>query len=154
MQQTTLCFLVKVNEVCLAMKKRGFGAGKWNGIGGKVGENESIEGAIVREVKEEVATEVNPQHLDKVGEIKFYFNENPKWNQQMHIFLARKWRGEPVESEKMRPQWFPHENLPFGNMWVDDPHWLPVVLAGKKIEGEFYFKGNGSKIDKFEIKEL
>ncbi|MEK7504190.1 MAG: hypothetical protein AAB550_01680 [Patescibacteria group bacterium] len=38
MKQATLCFLVKDNQILLAMKKRGFGVGKWNGVGGKVNE--------------------------------------------------------------------------------------------------------------------
>ena len=29
----TLCFLVKGEMILLAMKKRGFGAGRWNGVG-------------------------------------------------------------------------------------------------------------------------
>ncbi len=43
MRDCTLLFLIKKNDgvitdVCLAMKKRGFGAGRWNGVGGKVTE--------------------------------------------------------------------------------------------------------------------
>ena len=36
MQTETLCLLMRDNEILLAMKKRGFGVGKWNGVGGKV----------------------------------------------------------------------------------------------------------------------
>ena len=45
----TNCFLIKNDDngyptqVCLAMKKRGFGAGLWNGAGGKPKDGESIE---------------------------------------------------------------------------------------------------------------
>jgi hypothetical protein len=31
----TLLFLQKDDELLLAMKKRGFGAGRWNGVGGR-----------------------------------------------------------------------------------------------------------------------
>jgi hypothetical protein len=31
-----LCLFRKDGQILLAMKKRGFGAGKWNGYGGKV----------------------------------------------------------------------------------------------------------------------
>ena len=34
--ETTLCLLKKENAILLAMKKRGFGAGKYNGVGGKI----------------------------------------------------------------------------------------------------------------------
>ena len=36
LRQATICLLRKNDEVLLAMKKRGFGVGKWNGVGGKV----------------------------------------------------------------------------------------------------------------------
>ena len=36
LRQATLCFPVKDGKVLLAMKRRGFAAGKWNGAGGKV----------------------------------------------------------------------------------------------------------------------
>jgi hypothetical protein len=41
MRNSTLLFLVKKNgeeitDICLAMKKRGFGSGRYNGVGGKV----------------------------------------------------------------------------------------------------------------------
>ncbi|HET8669978.1 MAG TPA: NUDIX domain-containing protein, partial [Candidatus Saccharimonadales bacterium] len=38
----------------LAMKKRGFGINKWNGVGGKVDEDETIEQAAIRECQEEI----------------------------------------------------------------------------------------------------
>ncbi|MDR0650832.1 MAG: NUDIX domain-containing protein [Candidatus Peribacteria bacterium] len=53
--QTTLVFLFNLQgQLLLAMKKRGFGVGKWSGPGGKVEEGESISQAAVREVEEEV----------------------------------------------------------------------------------------------------
>ncbi len=154
MKDTTLCFLVNKDKICLAMKKRGFGEGKWNGVGGKVHEGETIEEAAVREMKEEIGVDTEVRELQSVGSIKFLFNEYPDWNQHMHIFFIEKWRREPRESEEMRPEWHDKNKLPYERMWVDDPHWLPLVLSGKKVEGEFYFKGQGSEIDKFKVREI
>lgn len=46
-KEYTLIFLRRYYEgnkqILLGMKKRGFGAGKWNGFGGKLEENESNE---------------------------------------------------------------------------------------------------------------
>lgn len=39
----TLVLVVQPGRVLLGMKKRGFGAGKWNGFGGKVQPGETIE---------------------------------------------------------------------------------------------------------------
>ncbi len=36
------------SNILLGLKKRGFGSGKWNGFGGKVEANESIEEAAKR----------------------------------------------------------------------------------------------------------
>ncbi len=128
--------------------------GKWNGVGGKVNDNEDIKNATVRESGEEIGVEINPMDLRSHGSIKFFFEDNPGWNQEAHIFVTEKWEGEPTESEEMRPQWYENDKLPFGEMWLDDPHWLPKVLTGKKIEGEFLFDKNGSKILKFEVWEV
>ena len=39
----------------------------------------------------------------------------------------------------MAPEWFKIEDIPYGNMWQDDEYWLPQVLAGNKVYGEFTF---------------
>lgn len=154
MKPVTLCLLLKENEVLLAMKKRGFGVGKWNGVGGKVEEGESIEEAAVREIKEEIGVSTKLDSLEKVGNVKFYFKDNPEWNQQMHIFLVKEWEGEPQESEEMRPQWFSRKSVPIKKMWSSDVKWLPIILNGKKIKGEFYYKDTGESFSKFDIREV
>ncbi len=155
MKPTTLCLLVRDDKILLAMKKRGFGVGKWNGIGGKVQEGETIETAAARETEEEIGVVVDPVKMEKVGNIEFYFKDKPdEWNQQMHIFLVKDWRGEPKESEEMAPKWYLHHEIPFDAMWPDDKHWLPMVLAGKKVEGKFNFVNEGAQIDEFDIREV
>ena len=43
MRQSTLVFVFnKQKQILLAMKKRGFGVGKWTGAGGKVEDGETI----------------------------------------------------------------------------------------------------------------
>jgi 8-oxo-dGTP pyrophosphatase MutT (NUDIX family) len=120
------------------MTKRGFGQGKWNGVGGKV-DNESVEEAAKRETAEEVGVDV--AELEKVAILTFYFTD-PKcqdWNQEVHVFLTRSWEGEPSESEEMKPRWFVPEEIPFSSMWADDPFWLPKVLTGEKLRAVFTF---------------
>ena len=63
--ETTLCLLKKDNSILLAMKKRGFGSGKYNGIGGKIEKGETPDEAMIRETKEEI--KVTPIKYEKVG---------------------------------------------------------------------------------------
>lgn len=154
MRIVTLCFLITESEILLAMKKRGFGAGKYNGVGGKIEEGETIEEAAIREMKEEIGVNSQTQHLESVGNLKFYFKNKPEDNQHMHIFFVKNWEGEPQESEEMKPQWYKHKEIPFDKMWQDDYYWLPNVLAGKRIEGEFHFNEDGSGFEKFDVREI
>ncbi len=154
MRMCTLCFLLKEKEILLAMKKRGFGVGKWNGVGGKVQQDETKEIAAVRETKEEIGVHVEPNDLREVGDIAFHFNGKPDWDQQVFIYTIENWIGEPIESDEMIPQWFEKTALPYDNMWIDDKYWVPSMIAGKKLKGSFYFNEDGSIIEKFEVKEL
>lgn len=153
-KKATLIFLLKKDSVLLAMKKRGFGEGKWNGAGGKVAPKESIEKAAIREIQEEIGVSVSKDQLQKVAVLDFLFEDprQSKWDQQVHVFITTKWRGEPKESEEMRPKWYTLDAIPYESMWSDDQEWLPLVLAGKKIEGKFTFNTD-QEIIYSEIKE-
>jgi len=153
LRDATLLFLIKrssgkVTDICLAMKKRGFGQGRWNGSGGKVHaeENETVEDAAKREAKEEINIEAD--ELIKMAELAFYFPHNPLWNQLVHVYFVEKWQGEPAESEEMRPAWFSINKLPYQEMWADDIFWLSEVLEGKLLKAIFTFNENESIKDK------
>ena len=154
MRRTTLCFLVKDDKVLLAMKKRGFGSGKWNGVGGKAQEGEDIKATAIREVHEEIGVTIPPGGLEEAGTLDFRFVNHSDWNNACHVFIARMWSGELAESEEMRPAWYSRGELPFDSMWIDDPHWLPQVLAGKKVKGGFLFDERGEAMLECNVKEL
>lgn len=135
-KQLTLCLIHKHPKILLGMKKRGFGVGRWNGFGGKVSENETIEEAAIRELKEEANIEAI--NISKIGILNFEFKNDPKIL-ETHIFLVSDFRGEPQESEEMKPEWFSVEEIPFSEMWSDDIHWYPMFLSGKKFKGRFLF---------------
>ncbi len=140
LRKVTLCLLVQENKILLAMKKRGFGIGKWNGVGGKVKEGETLEEAMLRETSEEIS--VVPKEYAKSGVIKFLFEGKPEFDQEMHVFVCRKWDGEPKESEEMSPKWFAFDDIPFDSMWEDDRIWLPNVISGKDVDAVFVFDGS------------
>ncbi len=131
-------------RVLLGMKKRGFGAGRWNGFGGKVSAEESIEDAARREVEEEAGILV--RDIEKRGIIEFEFKGNPEIL-EVHVFHSSVFEGEPRESDEMRPAWFLRGEIPFDEMWPDDRHWVPMFLEGKRFRGKFLFGENDEVLD-------
>lgn len=146
----TLCLPVDFadGKILLGMKKRGFGKGKWNGFGGKVAPNEGIEQATTREIFEEAG--ITPQALEKVALLHFEFEDKPEWEMQVHAYITRKWKGQPSESEEMKPKWFSLDEIPLEQMWDDDTYWLTRALAGEKLEGWFLF-GKDEKVKEHQI---
>lgn len=153
LRNATLAFLIKksqgkITDICLAMKKCGFGIGRWNGVGGKVGDKqkETIVEAAAREAKEEIGIDIVDFY--KVAELTFYFVNNSAWNQLVHAYFVESWNGEPVESEEMSPKWFSVKEIPFQKMWPDDEFWLPEVLKGGLLKAAFKFGENDVILEK------
>ena len=149
----TLCIIHQQQKILLGMKKRGFGEGRWNGFGGKVEGQETIEQTAKREVEEEAGIKV--KNLDKVGVIEFEFKGNPEIL-QVHIFKSDNFLGEPIESEEMKPKWFHINEIPFKEMWPDDEYWMPLFLGGKKFRGKFVFGESDVILNQelLEVKEI
>lgn len=148
LRQVTLTLLLTEKQILLAMKKRGFGTGKWNGVGGKANPGEAIIDAAIRETQEEIG--VTPTNLELVATINFYhpYNlEGKGLNQQVQVFLCRKWCEEPKETEEMKPQWFDYDQIPYQEMWWDDEIWFPIILRGSKVRASFMFDENENIID-------
>lgn len=137
MKQTTLCYILRDNDVLLAMKKRGLGMGKWNGPGGKKIDEETIEDACRRETFEE--TGVNVGALERRGVVRFCYSGHPDWTNECAIFISRDFSGEPMETEEMNPKWFPIDGLPMSAMWESDAIWLQDVLTGGSVDLTVYF---------------
>ena len=150
-QPVTLLFLRRDGEILLAMKKRGFGAGKWNGVGGKVDPGETIEQATIRECQEEIG--VTPQDIQKVGIIDFYMTDDPDFHHNAHVYAATDWEGKPEETEEMKPQWFNESDIPYPEMWQDDVYWLPLLIAGKQFKATFWLDTNDVLHD-WELEEV
>ncbi|MDB5238153.1 MAG: hydrolase [Candidatus Kaiserbacteria bacterium] len=156
MKETTLVLPVRkaTNEILLAMKKRGFGVGKLNGMGGKIELGESIREAAAREVKEEIGIDIDPAALIPAVDITFTFENKPDWDNHCLTFLAYEWSGDPIETEEMSPQFFQLDTIPFERMWTDDKEWLPLALAGKKLQARFHFTEDGSTILRRDLQEV
>lgn len=133
------------------MKKRGFGEGRWNGYGGKIEGNETLEENVIREMQEECG--ITPIKFEKRGVLYFEFQEMPEQIYEVNVFAIDEYQGELVETEEMKPQWFDVDDLPWDKMWPDDLYWYPLFFAGKKFEGNFLFDGQ-DKIIRHELEEI
>ncbi len=145
----TIVFLRRGDEVLLAMKKRGFGAGRWNGAGGKPKPDETVEQAAIRECQEEIG--VTPRSLEQMAEIRFHYPEGKVKQWHGFVYICREWEGEPRETEEMAPRWFQVDEVPFEEMWDDDRYWLPQVLAGERVAAEFTFDAE-DRVTAYEVR--
>lgn len=143
---TTIVFLRDEDTILLAMKKRGFGMGRWNGVGGKLEPGETSEACAKRETLEEIG--VRALTLTKVAEMTFHeFHEGIPSIVRSDVYICNQWQGEPTETEEMAPQWFSDEKLPLDTMWPDDALWLPRVLLGEKLRCSFTFDANDTIVE-------
>ncbi|MDP3957694.1 MAG: 8-oxo-dGTP diphosphatase [bacterium] len=151
---STLCLALRDGRILLGMKKRGFGAGWWNGFGGKIQAGETIENAAKRETREECGIVI--RSMEKVGIHEFRFESKLEEILEVHLFRVDVFDGEPTETEEMRPEWFAFSDIPYATMWPDDRYWMPLFLAGKKFRTKFFFGAGDVILEKevFEVESL
>jgi len=137
-ERATLVFVVRGGEVLLMRKKRGLGAGKINGPGGRLEPGESLHDCAVREVQEELC--VTPVGLEPAGENAFQFVDG--YSIHVFVFRAAGLEGTPAETDEGAPLWSSLDAVPYDEMWEDDRLWLPHVFSGRRFVGRYVFDGD------------
>ena len=66
----------------------------------------------------------------------------------MHVYFSDRWKGEPKESEEMKPKWFSVGHIPYKKMWPADIFWFPKVIDGNIVKARFKLGENDIVIDK------
>ena len=145
-------------QLLLAMKKRGFGEGKWNGFGGKLELTpegmpaETMVECAQRELREESSLEVAKDQFHLQGKLRFIMKTDGmidkhtgKESKDLHVCVytvdASAIAGQtPMESEEMLPKWYGFDEIPFDSMWADDELWFPLMFDGKLFDGDVIFK--------------
>lgn len=135
--RANLVFIVQGERILLIHKKRGLGAGKINGPGGKLEPGETAMEAAVREAQEELC--ITPQGLQERGVLHFDFTDGLR----LHcvVFRGEHFDGVPTETHEALPEWFSVDEVPYHRMWADDIHWLPGLIAGRSFRAWFHFDG-------------
>ena len=137
----TLCYLRYRNRVLLLKKEKGlFGEGKWNAPGGKLFGAEPPEKGAVREMLEETGLRVSGLHFH--GLLDFYLGRNRKLDLVVFVFSSERYTGRLKRSREGELRWFSIDQLPYQEMWEDDPKWLPLLLKGRNFIGDFCFSDN------------
>jgi 8-oxo-dGTP diphosphatase len=137
-QRATLLFVIRDGQMLLIHKKRGLGAGKINGPGGRLEPGETARQAAIREVEEELC--VRPLGVRGCGVLHFQFVDGLALH--VTVFRASDCRGEPQETGEAVPLWVDLGAIPYERMWQDDPHWFPPMLARRRFRGYFLFDGD------------
>lgn len=136
--RATLLFVIRDREVLLIHKKRGIGAGKINGPGGKVDPGETERDCAIRETSEEIG--ITATGVVEAGRLSFQFVDGTAI--YCVVFTATGYEGEPVETDEAVPLWFPVDAVPFARMWPDDELWFPHLLTGRYFDGRCLFDGD------------
>ena len=137
-EAATLLFVVRDDSILLIRKKRGLGAGKINGPGGRLEPGETHREAAIREVQEELG--VTPTGLNYHGRHRFQFVDG--YGLTVHVYLASGCQGQAVETDEAVPLWTPLDAIPYDEMWADDRIWLPIVLGGGSVDARWIFDGD------------
>lgn len=151
MNEATLCHPIVDGEVLLIRKQRGLGEGNLVGPGGKLEPGETPLEAAVREVREELT--VTPTGVEKCGEFGFHFRDDTPEEDSMyvHVFTADGVDGTPSETEEAVPVWYPADDIPYEEMWVDDRVWMPHMFAGETFTGTFVLTDEGDAMHRYEV---
>lgn len=98
--------------------QRGYGAYKdyWEFPGGKIEAGETPEQALIREIKEELATTIQPERFVMTVEYDY-----PEFHLSMDCFICSIVEGEPELLEHESACWLTMEHL-------HDMNWLPADL--------------------------
>lgn len=147
-ERAVIAFARRDGHVLLIHKKRGLGAGKINGPGGRIERGESPEEAAVRETWEEVGLTLR----DPVEAATLHFVFLDGYRLTVYVFVSYEFDGALVETDEAKPFWVPDTAIPYEAMWADDAHWLPEVLDGGYVEGRFAFDGDSMLSSSVELR--
>ncbi len=148
----TLCEIVSKKKILLKFANRGVSKGNWNGLGGRVEQNETPEEGVVREVEEESGLKI--KDLEKIGVLNFYKASRDELFARVHLFYSESFTGKLRESDEGELRWFGIDSIPYDRMWPDDEFWFPLLFKGFKFDADFVFDSKMGMVTSYTISNL
>ena len=122
--EVVAAIIIKDNKIFATQRGYGEFKGGWEFPGGKVEAGESLENALVREIKEELDADIKVRELFETVEYDY-----PNFHLSMHCFICDLISDDFVLREHDDARWLGKDEL-------DSVNWLPadegLVIALKK----------------------
>jgi 8-oxo-dGTP diphosphatase len=141
----TVCFMRRNGKVLLQRRAPGrVWAGRLNGPGGKVDPGETPEAAVVREVAEETGVRLVTPIFH--GQLDLLFGDPAVARLRVFVYTGALGEGRPRGGREGRLRWFAEDRLPYDELWPDMRYWLPIILAGGRVEGACSYDQDGERM--------
>ncbi len=137
MYKQTLCFISRNDELLMLNRERKPTLGIWNGVGGKIEENETPLECVIREVKEETDIDISRSEIIDKGIITWEVDSS--YTGGMYVYLVYMDENFIYETPKKvdegildwkKISWILEDkNYGVGEMI---PHYLPSILNNEK----------------------
>ena len=98
-----LALVNEKNEVLISLRKnKKEYDGYWEYPGGKVEEDETLEQAIIREIKEEINLEISN---NCIAPLTFAVDQHKEYQTVLFLYICRKWEGSITSLLDQRIKW-------------------------------------------------
>lgn len=124
--KTVMIYLEKDNKYLMLYRNKkevDINKGKYIGVGGHVEESETVNQALVREVKEETGLDLIS--YDKKGIVYFVLNG---YIEEMYVYTSSLFQGEEVECDEGELSWVDKDKILDLNLWEGDIHFVNKIL--------------------------
>ncbi|MGN7410922.1 NUDIX hydrolase [Sporosarcina sp. SAFN-010] len=158
MYKQTLCFVRRNDELLMLNRENKPTQGLWNGVGGKIDENETPMECIIREVKEETNIDISTYDVIKKGVISWEVDDSYVGGLYVYLvdiennydYQTPKKTDEGILDWKKITWLLEDKNFGVGEMI---PHYLPNVLKNSDCCNHFCLIRN-NKLVNYEMKTL
>ena len=121
--------------------------GKWNGLGGKVKEDESPKECVIREIYEESGLKLNSVKF--VGFLTFPKFDKEKNNWQVFVYVSDDFSEELIDSNEGNLEWIEDDKLFDLNIWEGDKLFFEWIKEEKVFFAKLIYKD--SKFVDYEV---